>query len=235
VSETVGAANGEPIIIVRDLVRRFGDTAVLDGASMTVVPGEMVGITGPSGAGKSTLLHLIAALDRPDAGSIQVAGIDVARLHTLTRYRRTQIGLVFQLHNLVPRLTARQNVAMALFGTHLGRRERRARADELLHQVGLADKADASPPTMSGGERQRVAIARALANRPPVLLADEPTGSLDDESAASILDLFIALRDDTGVTLLMVSHDPRLNARADRLLRLADGRLQPVEAAAAID
>ncbi len=225
----------EPIIVVRDLVRRFGDTAVLDGASMTVAPGEMVGVTGPSGAGKSTLLHLIAALDHPDAGTITVAGIDVVHLHALTRYRRSQIGLVFQLHNLVPRLTARQNVAMALFGTHVGRRERRTRTDELLDQVGLAHKADARPPTMSGGERQRVAIARALANRPPVLLADEPTGSLDDDSAGSILDLFTALQDDTGVTLLMVSHDPRLNARADRLLRLGDGVLQPAEPSAAID
>ena len=225
------AADHDPIIVVRDLVRRFGDTAVLDGASMTVASGEIVGVTGASGAGKSTLLHLIAALDRPDAGSIQVAGVDVVRLHALTRYRRTQIGLVFQLHNLVPRLTARQNVAMALFGTDLGRRERRDRAAELLDQVGLANKADARPPTMSGGERQRVAIARALANRPPVLLADEPTGSLDDDSAASILDLFTGLRDDTGVTLLMVSHDPRLNARADRLLRLVDGQLEPVGSA----
>lgn len=225
----------EPIIVVRDLVRRFGDTAVLDGASMTVALGEFVGVTGPSGAGKSTLLHLIAALDKPDAGTIQVAGVDVVHLHALTRYRRTEIGLVFQLHNLVPRLTARQNVAMALFGTHLGRRERRARAAELLDQVGLAHKAEARPPTMSGGERQRVAIARALANRPPVLLADEPTGSLDDDSAASILDLFTALRDNTGVSLLMVSHDPRLNARADRLLRLADGQIGPVETANADD
>jgi ABC-type lipoprotein export system ATPase subunit len=235
VSETETADRREPIIVVQDLVRRFGDTAVLDGVSMSVAPGEMVGITGPSGAGKSTLLHLIAALDRPDAGTIKVAGVDVVHLHTLTRYRRTEIGLVFQLHNLVPRLTARQNVAMALFGTHLGRRERRARADELLGQVGLTAKADARPPTMSGGERQRVAIARALANRPPVLLADEPTGSLDDESATSILDLFTALQDHTGVTLLMVSHDPRLNSRADRLLRLAGGHLHPVESAASID
>lgn len=212
-------------IAVKDVVRRFGDVSVLDGASLSVAKGEFVAVTGPSGSGKSTLLQLIAALDQPDSGTIQVSGIDVVRLHQLTRYRRAEIGLVFQLHNLVPRLTAQQNVEMALMGAGLGRKERRARAVDLLEQVGLTHRAHSKPPTMSGGERQRVAIARALANKPPVLLADEPTGSLDDDSASSVLALFAQLRTDTDVTILAVSHDPRLNAQADRLLVLDHGRV----------
>ncbi|QXC61261.1 ABC transporter ATP-binding protein [Aquihabitans sp. G128] len=222
------SADDPNAITVRDVTRRFGDTVVLDGVSFDVAPGSFTAVTGPSGSGKTTLLHLLAALDHPDSGTIRVNGIDVVHLHQLTRYRRREIGLVFQLHNLVPRLTAEQNVAMALFDTGLGARQRKARAVDLLEQVGLANRVGAKPPTMSGGERQRVAVARALANGPRVILADEPTGSLDDDSAGSVLDLFEALRADEGVTVLAVSHDPRLNARADRLLRLADGRIAPV-------
>ncbi|MBX3284062.1 MAG: ABC transporter ATP-binding protein [Actinobacteria bacterium] len=217
----------DPAIAVRHVVRRFGDTAVLDDVSFDVAVGEFVTITGPSGAGKSTLLHLLGALDRPDAGTITVCGQDVAHLDRLTRYRRSTVGLVFQLHDLIPRLTAEENVAMALFGTGLHRQDRRRRVAELLDQVGLAHRARSRPPTMSGGERQRVAIARALANRPPVLLADEPTGSLDDDSARSVLDLFADLQATSEVTVLAVSHDPRLNARADRSLVLAGGHLEP--------
>jgi len=217
----------EPVIVVRDVVRRFGDTAVLDGVSLEIAAGEFVTVNGPSGSGKSTLLHLVAALDRPDEGSITVRGIDVTNLGRLTRYRRSTIGLVFQLHNLIPRLTAEENVAMALFGTGLRRAERVRRVAELLDQVGLAHRAHSRPPTMSGGERQRVAIARALANRPPVLLADEPTGSLDDDSAESVLDLFGSLRGSSDLTILAVSHDPRLNERADRSLVLAGGHVVP--------
>jgi ABC-type lipoprotein export system ATPase subunit len=231
VPDAVADALRPPCIEVRGVHRRFGDTVVLDGASLTVDQGEFVAVGGPSGAGKSTLLHLLAALDRPDAGSIVVNGIDLVHLHQLTRYRRFEIGLVFQLHNLVPRLTAAQNVAMALFGTGLNRKERKARVAEVLEMVGISHRAGAKPPTMSGGERQRVAIARALANRPRVLLADEPTGSLDDVSAASLLDLFSTLRAEGGVTVLAVSHDPRLNARADRLLLLDGGRVRSVDGA----
>lgn len=215
----------EPLVIVRDLVRTFGETAVLDGVSFEVDAGEFVAISGPSGSGKTTLLHLLAALDRPDAGTIRVGGNDVVRLHRLTEYRRNEIGLVFQLHNLIPRLTASQNVALALFGTGLGHRDRARRATDLLATVGLEHHADSKPPTMSGGERQRVAVARALANEPKLLLADEPTGSLDDDSAALVLDLFDDLRRSMGLTMLAASHDPRLNDRADRLLRLSDGRV----------
>ena len=214
-----------PAIVVEGLVKRFGRTSVLDGVDLTVAYGEFVAVTGPSGAGKSTLMHLLAALDHADRGRVVVNGLDVTRLHHPTRFRRFEVGLVFQLHNLVPRLTARQNVEMAMFGTHLGRRQRRARAIDLLDQVGLADRADHKPPTMSGGERQRVAIARALANDPPLLLADEPTGSLDDDSASSVIDRFCALQSEQDVTILAVSHDPRLNAAADRRLRLVRGQI----------
>ncbi len=225
-----GDPAGEPLVTVRDLVRNFGDTRVIDGVSLDIKTGEFVVISGPSGSGKTTLLHLLAALDRPDAGTIRVAGHDLGHLHGLTEYRRNQIGLVFQLHNLIPRLTARQNVSIALFGTGLGQRERARRANELLATVGLDNRADSMPPTMSGGERQRVAVARALANQPALLLADEPTGSLDDDSAALVLDLFDDLRTRMGLTMLAASHDPRLNARADRLLRLADGHINEGEA-----
>ena len=227
------AAGTGTAVAVRGLTKCFGDTAVLDGVDLDVATGEFVVVTGPSGSGKSTLMHLLAALDHADAGTIVVNGVDVTRLHQPTRYRRFDIGLVFQLHNLVPRLTAEQNVMMAMFGTHLARRDRRTRARDLLEQVGLGHRVDHKPPTMSGGERQRVAIARAIANRPQVLLADEPTGSLDDDSAAGVADLFARLQAEASVTVLAVSHDPRFNRGADRLLRLERGRITVADPAVA--
>lgn len=218
-------AGPPPVIEVHDVVKRYGDTVVLDGISLDVAEGEFVAVSGRSGVGKSTLLQLLAAVDRPDAGTLRVCGVDLEHLHALTRYRRNEIGIIFQLHNLIPRLTAEQNVEIALFDTDLGRRDRRARARELLAQVGLDGKAGAKPPNMSGGERQRVAVARALANHPKVLLADEPTGSLDDQSARVVLDVLQALQADHGVTILAVTHDPRLSERADRLLELVAGRI----------
>jgi putative ABC transport system ATP-binding protein len=215
----------EAAIEVRGVVKRFGDRTVLDGLDLRVEAGAFVAVSGHSGAGKSTLLQLLAAVDRPDAGTISVRGVDVTHLHQLTRYRRRDIGLIFQLHNLVPRLDAAQNVEIAMFGTGLRRRERRARALDLLDAVGLADRASARPPNLSGGERQRVAIARALANRPPVLLADEPTGSLDDESADQVLDVLSERCRDDGVTILAVTHDPRLDERATGHVRLERGRI----------
>jgi putative ABC transport system ATP-binding protein len=217
-----------PAIEVIDVVKRYGRRTVLDGASLEVWPGEFVALVGPSGVGKSTLVHLIAALDVPDSGRIEVEGEEVGHHQHQSRYRRTRVGLVFQLHNLVPRLTALQNVELALFGSGLSRRERVARAHEVLAAVGLSEWAGSRPPTMSGGERQRVAIARALANRPPVLLADEPTGNLDDESAATVLSVLRRLADDEGVAVLAVSHDERLDRVVDRQLAMRDGRIVPV-------
>jgi putative ABC transport system ATP-binding protein len=206
------------------VVKRFGRRTVLDGVDLRVGLGEFVTLGGASGIGKSTLLQLIAALDVPDAGRIVVDGYEVGHHHGESRYRRGTVGLVFQFHNLVPRLTTRQNVELALFGSGLSRKERMARADELLAELGLADWSSEHPATMSGGERQRVALARALANRPTVLLADEPTGSLDDESAAIALAVMRRLADGGGA-VLAVSHDERLQQVADRSLLLEDGKV----------
>jgi putative ABC transport system ATP-binding protein len=228
VVEPTGRLSGQPAIRVVDVVKRYGDRTVLDGASLEVWPGEFVALVGASGVGKSTLMNLIAALDVVDSGRIEVEGDEVGHHHHESRYRRTRVGLVFQLHNLVPRLTARQNVELALFGSGLSRRERVARAEEVLASVGLSDWSDSRPPTMSGGERQRVAIARALANRPPVLLADEPTGNLDDESALTVGAVLRRLADEDGVAVLAVSHDERLDRFADRRLGMRNGTIVPV-------
>jgi putative ABC transport system ATP-binding protein len=214
-----------PAIDVQGVVKRFGRRTVLDGIDLRVEHGEFVAVGGPSGVGKSTLLQLIAALDVPDAGRVVVDGYEVGHHHGESRYRRKTVGLVFQLHNLVPRLTARQNVELALFGSHLSRRDRVTRADELLDELGLADWSSSRPATMSGGERQRLAIARALANHPSVLLADEPTGNLDDASATIALQVMRRLVDDEGVTVLAVSHDERLDRVADRTLIMAQGSI----------
>lgn len=216
----------DPVIVVDCVTRSFGSSHALAQVSMSVQPGEFIVIGGPSGAGKSTLLHLLAALDSPTSGTITVSGHRLGHhAHQLSHYRRLEVGIIFQLHNLVPRLTARQNVELVMFGTHVRRHERRQRAEELLGLVGLGSKLDAKPPTMSGGERQRVAIARALANRPRVLLADEPTGSLDDDTAEKVIALFEDLRRDEGMTIVAVSHDVRLDARADRRVVLVGGTI----------
>jgi ABC-type lipoprotein export system ATPase subunit len=214
-----------PLVVVKGLAKHFGASDALREVDLTVQRGEFVVISGPSGAGKSTLLHLIAALEQPDTGTITVDGVELTHHHHLTDYRRQQVGLVFQLHNLIPNLNALENVQVAMLGTRRSRQDRKARAEELLDFVGLANKATSRPPTMSGGQRQRVAVARALANDPPLLLADEPTGSLDDASAKQVIDLFARLRADHGLTILAVSHDARLVAAADRVVTLSGGEL----------
>jgi putative ABC transport system ATP-binding protein len=196
----------------------------LDHVDLDVRPGEFVVLTGPSGAGKSTLIHLIGALERPDSGSIVVGDRDVTG-HAVTRYRREDVGLIFQLHNLIPRLSTLQNVEIAMFDTGASSRERQGRATELLEVMGLGHRLDAKPPTLSGGERQRVAIARALANRPGLVLADEPTGSLDDRAVESVVELFEQLRNAEGVTILGVSHDPRMIRIASRLVEIEHGQV----------
>ena len=190
-------------------------------------------VTGPSGCGKSTLLHLLAALDRPDAGRICVGDVEVSAVANANRYRRNEVGLVFQMHNLLPHLDARRNIEIPMLGTHRSRSERRARSDELLAAVGIPDLGERRPPELSGGERQRVAIARALANEPGVILADEPTGSLDSEAVEHVLALFERLRADRGVTILMVTHDDDVADRADRIVRMRDGRVVDVLSIAA--
>jgi putative ABC transport system ATP-binding protein len=207
--------------------RRYYDGGMvraLDGVDLEVYRGEWVAITGPSGCGKSTLLHLIAALDRPTAGLVEVFGTDVGRLRHPARFRRDQVGMVFQLHNLLPQLTAVQNVEIAMFGGTRTRAERHQRACSLLAEVDLAGREGRRPTRLSGGERQRVAIARALANEPPLLVADEPTGNLDTASVIRVITLVERLRRDRPeLTVVMVTHDPRVAERADRVVQMHDG------------
>ncbi len=202
----------------------------LDGLTLSIAEREYVAITGPSGCGKSTLLQLVAALDRPDSGCLRVFGVDLATLRDPTSYRRNEVGLVFQLHDLLPHLNALDNVAIAMLGTHAHRRDQRARGHELLQSVDLAGRERRRPPELSGGERQRVAIARALANRPRLLLADEPTGSLDSRSVARVLDLMGRLRDREQVTVVVVTHDEHVAAAADRIIHMEDGRVDTASA-----
>jgi ABC-type lipoprotein export system ATPase subunit len=213
-------------VVVEHVRKAFEDGRIraLEDVSMRLEPGEFVALTGPSGSGKSTLLNLIGALDRPDSGTISVDG---ARLdgREATEYRAGTVGFVFQFHNLIPVLTAAENVQVPMMGRGPGRDERERHAAELLAEVGLAERAGAYPPTLSGGERQRVAIARALANGPRLLLADEPTGALDSETGAQIMALLQRLRESRGMTILLVTNDRSVAEGADRLLELRDGQI----------
>jgi len=205
-----------------------GRIRALEDASLHLDEGELVALTGPSGGGKSTLLNLIGALDRPDAGEIVVAGLDVAHLDDAAHYRAETVAFVFQFHNLITTLNAIENVQIPMLGTR-PRVERERRARQLLDEVGLGERVRSYPPTLSGGERQRVAIARALANDPRLLLADEPTGALDSDTGAQILDLLRRVRDEHGTTILMVTNDESVAAQADRVLQIRDGRLSSAE------
>jgi putative ABC transport system ATP-binding protein len=217
---------------MRGVVKTFEDGRVraLDGVDLDIRAGECVAIVGPSGCGKSTLLHLIAALDRADEGTIIVNGEDLATEKNLSRHRAREVGLVFQLDNLLPTLSASENVQVPMFEIGLNARQRRERARELMDLVGIADKASNRPTELSGGERQRVAIARALANQPLIMLADEPTGRLDSVSGRHILDLLDDLRRERGLTVIMVTHDMSVAARAGRIIRMLDGRIVADEA-----
>jgi putative ABC transport system ATP-binding protein len=221
------AMSEQPIIEARGLVRTFdgGVIAALDGADLTVYPGEFIAIVGPSGCGKSTLLHVIAALDRPDAGTVMLNGHDLEKTRHLDNVRAHDVGLIFQLHNLLPTLSASENVQIPMFELKRSGKQRRSHASRLLALVGLEGKDAQRPTQLSGGERQRVAIARALANEAPILLADEPTGSLDSKAGARILDLLEELRAQRGLTIIMVTHDMSIAARADRIVRMLDGRV----------
>ena len=216
-----------PILEAVDVHVDYGPVHALDGADLAVAEGEWLSVTGPSGSGKSTLLSLFAALDHPDAGHVRFRGRDLAGEVNLDHYRRHDIGLVFQLHNLLPHLDARRNVEIAMLGTGRHRSARRRRADELLALVQLSEQADRRPAELSGGERQRVAIARALANDPGILLADEPTGNLDRDSAANVVDVFRGLHRRQGLTIVLVTHDSSVAAAADRMVVLEKGRLLP--------
>jgi putative ABC transport system ATP-binding protein len=218
---------GAAAIQARDLVRSFEDGSVraLDGVSFEVARGETVAVMGPSGSGKTTLLNLLGALDRPTAGRLAIAGCEVAPGGDLDRLRAREIGFVFQLHNLIPTLSAIENVELPMMGLKVRRGERRQRAGELLERVGLAQRLDFSVKKLSGGERQRVAVARALANRPQILLGDEPTGSLDSKTGGEVIDLLLELRRERGLTIVLVTHDPGVAARMGRIIELRDGRV----------
>ncbi len=213
-------------VVVEHVRKAFdgGRIRALEDVSLRLAPGELVALTGPSGSGKSTLLNLIGSLDRPDAGTITVDGSPLVA-GDASAYRAGTVGFVFQFHNLIPVLSAAENVQVPMFGRGASRREREARAESLLREVGLAERAKAFPPTLSGGERQRAAIARALANEPRLLLADEPTGALDSESGEQIVSLLRHLREARGMTILLVTNDHGVAEQADRVVELRDGRL----------
>jgi putative ABC transport system ATP-binding protein len=227
-----------PLYVLAGVERRYerGGTTVhaLRGVDLTIVAGELVAVEGPSGSGKSTLLQLLGALDTPTAGRVAFDGQELATAgdKTLTALRREAIGFVFQQFNLIPTLTAAENVEVAMVASGRGKADRAARVTELLGQVGLGDRRDHLPSRLSGGEQQRVAIARALANGPRVVLADEPTGNLDSATAAEVVDLLAGLCDDGGVTVVLVTHDDEVASRARRRIRLRNGEVVADTAAA---
>ncbi|VXB15568.1 Lipoprotein-releasing system ATP-binding protein LolD [Microbacterium sp. 8M] len=223
----------QPLYVLTDVTRTYtgkGRTVTpLTGVTAEIGAGEFVTIQGPTGGGKSTLLQLLGALDRPTAGSLVLAGTELSSASNkeLGRIRAEDVGFVFQGFNLIPTLTARENVAMALVPARTGPAERAARVEEALAHVGLADRGDHLPGELSGGQQQRVAIARAIVKRPRVLLADEPTGNLDEEMRDEILTLLESLCAE-GLTLIVVTHDSAVAKRAHRRLRLKNGRLNAV-------
>ena len=200
---------------------------VLSGVNLEVAAGDFVALMGPSGSGKSTLLNLLAGIDRPTSGAVRVAGQDIGRLSEsdLAVWRRRNIGFIFQFYNLIPVLTAFENVELPLTLTRLSRQQRRVKTETALSVVGLADRVRHYPRQLSGGQEQRVAIARAIVTDPTLLLADEPTGDLDAESAGDVLDLLVELNEQFGKTIVMVTHDPRAAERAKTLVLLEKGQL----------
>jgi putative ABC transport system ATP-binding protein len=227
------ASHSAPMIVVEDVHKSFGTAATavhaLRGVSFTARAGELTALKGRSGSGKTTLLNLVGGLDRADRGRIQVDGHDLAALTEpdRLRLRRDRIGFVFQSFGLLPVLTAAENVGVPLRLRRIPSAEREARVRELLALVGLADHAEQRPGELSGGQQQRVAIARALANRPALIIADEPTGQLDSETGRAVMHLLQALVRSEGVAVVVATHDPHLMERADRVLDLRDGRISP--------
>jgi predicted ABC-type transport system involved in lysophospholipase L1 biosynthesis ATPase subunit len=220
-SQAAGAS-----VLVEGAGKSFGRVTALREVSLRVGPGEAVAIAGRSGSGKSTLLSLIGGLSQPDSGRISIDGQAIWERRHPAHARRELAGFVFQRHLLLGTLSARANVEVPLIGAGVRRSERRTRALDLLQEVGLASRADHLPHELSGGERQRMAVARALANRPRLLLADEPTGALDSQTSERVLDLMFSLRDALGMTMIVVSYDRAVGARADRTVNLIDGRIQ---------
>jgi lipoprotein-releasing system ATP-binding protein len=215
------------MIDVKNITKSFGKLQVLKGINLHLDKGEVVSIVGPSGAGKTTLLQIIGTLDKPDSGSVVIDGTDVSNLSQkkLADFRNLNIGFVFQFHQLLPEFTALENIMIPAFIAGKSHKEAKARAQELLDFMGLADRASHKPNELSGGEKQRVAVARALVNNPAVILADEPSGSLDSKNKAELHQLFFDLRDKFGQTFVIVTHDEALAALTDRTIHMKDGQL----------
>jgi ABC-type lipoprotein export system ATPase subunit len=217
-----------PLVEVHDLVKTYEDgpsLRALDGVSFAVQRGELVAVMGPSGCGKTTLLNIVGALDRPSSGSVLVAGEDLRTVRDLDRFRARTVGFVFQLHNLIPTLTAVENVEVPMRSLSMPGRQRDSHARELLEWVDMTHRAGHFPAQLSAGERQRVAVARALANRPELILADEPTGNLDSASGDDLIELLRQLNAQHGVTMLLVTHDRHVARAMHRVLTMQDGRL----------
>ena len=217
------------VVETRDLEKVYGDGAqvrALDGVNLRVDKGEFLAIVGPSGSGKSTLLNVIGALDRPTSGEVVIGGTPLSKVRDLDGFRSRTIGFVFQTHNLIPTLTALENIEVPMYERRIDGTGRRTRARQLLDLVGLAQRAHHLPNQLSGGERQRVAIARALANQPAIILADEPTGNLDSHTTAEIMGLLSALNRDQGTTLIVVTHNSEVSRATRRVVTLRDGRIQ---------
>jgi lipoprotein-releasing system ATP-binding protein len=225
-------AEREPILRVEGVVKDYGDkvkTRALAGVDMTMSPGELVALIGPSGSGKSTLLNIIGLLERPTEGRVVLDGVDTSRLDevSLTRLRARKLGFVFQFHHLLPAFSALENVMLPAWGDEgVASADVRARAEELLHAVGLSDRMHYKATELSGGQQQRVAIARALSRKPPLLLADEPTGNLDTASADAVFTLLRQLNREIATSSLIVTHDPRIAERCDRTITIIDGRIR---------
>ncbi len=221
----------QPVIDVQNVTRelKLGNHTVhaLRGVSLQIFPAEMVAIIGPSGSGKSTLLGIMGGLDSPTHGKLLIDGVDITRMNEdrLTEIRNEKIGFIFQFFNLIPTLTALENVALPIQFARQRRFNPQQRAKELLKLFGLADRAHHLPSQLSGGQQQRVAIARALANNPPLLLADEPTGNLDRESGEIVMKALQEIRETSGTTIILVTHDPGLAAQMDRTLQIVDGEV----------
>ncbi|MCF0159567.1 MAG: ABC transporter ATP-binding protein [Bacteroidaceae bacterium] len=213
------------MITINNITKSFGSLQVLKGIDLTINRGEVVSIVGPSGAGKTTLLQIMGTLDQADTGTLVIEGIDVGRLSQkeLSRFRNQHIGFVFQFHQLLPEFTALENVEIPALIAGASSKEARRRASELLDYMGLSDRSQHKPSQLSGGEKQRVAVARALVNRPSVVLADEPSGSLDSQNKQELHRLFFDLRDKYGQTFVIVTHDEELARLTDRTIRLRDG------------
>jgi len=215
------------IVDINNLEKSYenGRIKALNGVDLKIKKGEFVSIIGPSGSGKSTLLNMLGALDVANSGSIDVAGYDLTKNKKLNEFRSKKIGFIFQLHNLIPNISVLENVEIPMFETKFSSKQRKKRALELLNMVGLKDKAAKKPTKLSGGERQRVAIARALANEPSIILADEPTGSLDSKNSEKIMNLLMDLHKRSNVTLIIVTHDLKVAKLADRVIKVLDGKI----------